>query len=90
MEIHASMGFHVLVRDVRQFARRLLMRRKSKNEKVAEDIVRSLRFANSREFKNISDDSLKGIILSVLKLWYKPVRKKEIDNSWKETRDQCS
>ena len=59
------------------------MRRKSKNEKVAEDIVRSLRFANSREFKNISDDSLKGIILSVLKLWYKPVRKKEIDNSWK-------
>ena len=66
------------------------MKRKNKNEKVAEDIVHSLRLANEKDFKNISDDSLKDIVLSVLKLWYKPVRKKKDDRMWEETRNQCS
>lgn len=64
------------------------MKRKTKNEKIAEDIIHSIRQAN--ECSEMSDDALRKIILSILTLWYKPVPRKKEDSSWKETRNQCS
>ena len=64
------------------------MKRKTKNEKAAEDIVRSLRQDNC--FDDMSDERLTILITDILKLWYKPVPRKKDDGSWKKTRDQCS
>lgn len=66
------------------------MKRKTKNEKAAEDIIHALRQQNEVGMMNMSDDELKKTVLSILKLWYKPVYRKKDDGSWKETRNQCS
>ena len=70
------------------------MKRKSKYDKAAEEIVHAIRLesrvSNNDSLSNMSDDYLKGLIVSVLKLWYKPIRRKKDDGSWKETRSQCS
>jgi hypothetical protein len=67
------------------------MKRKTKNEKLAEEIVHALRQIDDEDFQNLSDDILKGTVLSVINLLEpKPKSRKKIDNSWKDTRDQCS
>lgn len=66
------------------------MKRQTKNEKAAEDIVHALRQDNCAGMMNFSDDELKKTVLSILELWYKPVSSKKQDTSWKATRDQCS
>jgi hypothetical protein len=67
------------------------MKRKTKNEKLAEEIVHALRQTDDKDFQNLSDDILKGTVLSVINLLdYKPKPRKKKDESWKNTRDQCS
>ncbi len=66
------------------------MKRKTKNEKAAENIIKSLRRDNFAGMMCMSDQELKKTIMSILELWYKPVSRKKEDSSWKETRDQCS